>query len=153
MLLSATLALAALLPGLANASPVSKRYKNSLIRSFRTGTCLSTQPGTPLQDGTPLTVVDCNKAVRWDINPGSGSVIISGTDFALDAGVNPSNNVPAKVWTSYPGLAQQTWFLTGDNRIAITNGNQCLDEGDNGPQTYQCTTGNTNQSKSPAVAL
>lgn len=39
-----------------------------------------------------------------------------------------------------------SWYLTGDNRIAITGGNQCLDEGDNGPQTYQCTTGNTNQS-------
>lgn len=37
------------------------------------------------------------------------------------------------------------WYLTGDNRIAITGGDQCLDEGDNGVQTYQCTTGNTNQ--------
>ena len=37
------------------------------------------------------------------------------------------------------------WYLTDDNRIAITGGDQCLDEGDNGVQTYQCTTGNTNQ--------
>lgn len=40
------------------------------------------------------------------------------------------------------------WYYTDDNRIAQTGGNQCLDEGDNGIQTYQCTTGNTNQSKS-----
>ena len=45
------------------------------------------------------------------------------------------------------------WYLTGDNRIAITGGTMCLDEGDNGPQTYQCTTGNTNQSQSPRCAL
>ena len=35
--------------------------------------------------------------------------------------------------------------MTDDNRIAITGGDQCLDEGDNGVQTYQCTTGNDNQ--------
>jgi hypothetical protein len=39
------------------------------------------------------------------------------------------------------------WYLTDDQRIAITGGNQCLDEGDNGIQTYQCTTGNTNQGR------
>lgn len=50
-----------------------------------------------------------------------------------------------QIWDSYPGLFQQTWYLTDDKRIAITGGDQCLDEGDNGIQTYQCTTGNTNQ--------
>ena len=43
---------------------------------------------------------------------------------------------------------QLSWYLTGDNRIAITGGTHCLDEGDNGPQTYQCTPGNTNQGES-----
>ena len=38
-----------------------------------------------------------------------------------------------------------SWYLTDDNRIAITGGDQCLDEGDQGIQTWQCTTGNTNQ--------
>jgi hypothetical protein len=37
-----------------------------------------------------------------------------------------------QTWTSYPGLAAQTWYLTADGRIAITGGNQCLDEGANG---------------------
>lgn len=38
-----------------------------------------------------------------------------------------------------------SWYLTGDNRIAITGGDQCLDMGDNGVQTYQCTPYNDNQ--------
>lgn len=140
--------LLALLPALALASPIQKRYTNQLIQSYRTGTCLSLAPGTAAYDGAPLVVCECSEASQWDISPGSGSVILSGTDFALDAGENPHDFVGAKIWQSYPGLTQQTWFLTGDNRIAITGGTQCLDEGDNGPQTYTCTTGDTNQSKS-----
>jgi hypothetical protein len=79
-----------------------------------------------------------------------------------------------KVWTCYPGVGQQNWYYTSrsfkllprrflpghdlisvfgfffprqtdDQRIAITGGNQCLDLGPSGPQTYQCTGGNTNQ--------
>lgn len=46
-----------------------------------------------------------------------------------------------------------SWYLTPDNRIAITGGDQCLDQGDNGPQTYQCTTGNTNQSMSQHLLI
>lgn len=61
---------------------------------------------------------------------------------------DPGNNQGLKLWTCYPGLFQQTWYYTDDRRIAITGGNQCLDEGTNGVQTYQCTPGNTNQSKS-----
>lgn len=37
-----------------------------------------------------------------------------------------------QLWTSYPGLSAQTWYLTTDGRIAITGGTQCLDEGTNG---------------------
>jgi hypothetical protein len=37
-----------------------------------------------------------------------------------------------QTWQSYPGLSAQTWYLTADGRIAITGGNQCLDEGTNG---------------------
>lgn len=35
--------------------------------------------------------------------------------------------------------------MTDDDRIAITGGNQCIDFGPSGAQTYQCTTGNANQ--------
>ncbi|KAK4688940.1 hypothetical protein P7C73_g1169, partial [Tremellales sp. Uapishka_1] len=133
----------------ASATPIAKRASGHLIQSYRTGRCLSPASGksglSATADGTVLTTVDCGSAVLWDISPGSGSVIVSGTSLALDAGVDPHDFVSAKLWTSYPGLTQQTWYLTADNRIAITGGNQCLDEGDDGPQTYQCTTGNTNQ--------
>lgn len=44
-----------------------------------------------------------------------------------------------------------SWYYTDDNRIAITGGNQCLDDDGSRLQTYQCTTGNTNQSEWNAV--
>jgi hypothetical protein len=129
-------------------SPIEKRATNSVIQSGRNGQCLSLPSGVTIPyNGVQLVTRDCSTATRWDIARGSGSVIVTGTEFALDAGVPQGNNMNAKVWKSYPGSPQQTWFLTDDNRIAVTGGNQCLDEGDNGPQTYQCTTGNTNQGK------
>lgn len=143
------LALVAILPLLiagASASPIQKRYTRAMIVSDRDGLCLVAAPKTGV--GSAVTSENCANtqgAKYWDINPGSGSVVLSGTNLALDAGENPGNNGALKVWTSYPGLYQQTWYLTDDERIAITGGDQCLDEGDNGIQTYQCTTGNTNQ--------
>lgn len=104
------LALLAFLPLLVLAaaapSPIQKRFTNAYIVSGRTGRCLSTNPQGGV--GAPVNLVDCSQATKWDINPGSGSVILSGTNFALDAGVNPSNFGRLKVWTSYPGLFQQT---------------------------------------------
>ncbi|WVQ80077.1 hypothetical protein IAT38_002178 [Cryptococcus sp. DSM 104549] len=127
---------------------LSKRYSGVLIQSFHSGLCLSRYGPRPT-DGTPVQTVDCQYADRWDISPGSGSIIVTGTNYALDAGTGTENNEPVKIWTSYPGLFQQTWYYTDDNRIAITGGDQCLDEayaaGHGGLQTYQCTTGNTNQ--------
>ncbi|KAI9636615.1 ricin B-like lectin [Dioszegia hungarica] len=142
----------ALLPLLAlvSATPIHKR-DGTLIRSGRDGQCLALEglPGVQryglVKNGTPVITRDCLGANTWFINRGSGSITIPGTNFALDIGLNPGNNGALKVWESYPGSPQQTWYLTDDNRIAQTGGNQCLDEGDNGVQTYQCTTGNTNQ--------
>ena len=62
-------------------------------------------------NGADLYNGDCSTATTWDINPGSGSVIVHGTSnpvYALDAGVSPHNNVQAKIWQSYPGVTQQT---------------------------------------------
>lgn len=146
------LVLFAILSQAVDASPVQKRFTNSVIRSGRTGGCLSLPAGTAPSNGAGLVTRDCSTASRWDINPGSGSVILSGTNFALDAGVPQGNNMYAKVWSSLPGTTQQTWYLTADNRIAVTGGNQCLDQGDNGPQTYQCTSGNTNQGTLPELS-
>jgi hypothetical protein len=51
------------------------------------------------------------------------------------------------VYPCQPGASQQRWYLTGDDRIAVTGGNQCLDRksGTNDIQTWQCSSGNTNQ--------
>jgi hypothetical protein len=108
MFVFTTAILLALLAGDASAAPMAKRFTGAVIRSYRTNTCLTLPAGVAAADGVYLTVGDCNTATKWDINPGSGSVIVSGTNFALDAGLDPHNNVPAKVWTSYPGATQQT---------------------------------------------
>jgi hypothetical protein len=74
----------------------------------------------------------------------------------LDAGTNPQDFSTAKVYTCYPGLAQQHWYFTADDRLALTGGTQCLDLdislGGKGLQTYTCTTGNTHQIWVPAPA-
>ncbi|WWC68221.1 uncharacterized protein I206_102144 [Kwoniella pini CBS 10737] len=127
-----------------SASPIEKRYSTVKIRSARDNKCLSPS-GTKWTNGTQITTVDCTGAARWDINPGSGSVILHGSTYALSAMTGNANNENVQLQTSVPGTFAQTWYLTTDNRIAITNGVQCLDEGNSGPQTYQCTTGNTNQ--------
>ncbi|WVQ80076.1 hypothetical protein IAT38_002177 [Cryptococcus sp. DSM 104549] len=136
---------------LASAAPadLSKRYTGVLIQSHRSGLCLSRYGPPRFTNGVPIQTTDCQSADRWNINPGSGSVFLTGTNWALDAGTGRDNNEPVRIWTSYPGLFQQTWYYTNDHRLAITGGNQCLDEslpeGYRGLQTYQCTTGNTNQ--------
>ena len=63
----------------------------------------------------------------------------------------PGNGVQMKIWECYSGLAQQTWYYTDDNRIAVQGYGQCLDltggRLDNGNivQSWTCTDGNTNQ--------
>ncbi|WWD16291.1 hypothetical protein CI109_100717 [Kwoniella shandongensis] len=146
----------ALLPLLAYAAPapLAKRATNQLIYAGRDNLCLSLETGSQgnngasnLSNGLAVVSKPCDQATVWDINSGSGSIFVSNSDsaYALDAGENPGNFGSLKIWQSYPGLYQQTWYYTDDKRIAITGGDQCLDEGDNGVQLYQCTTGNTNQ--------
>ena len=107
------LALLAMLPLLlsASATPIHKRFTGAQIVSGRDGKCLAAAPKTG--SGSPVSTVDCNSnyALLWDINPGSGSVVLTGTQLALDAGSNPGNNGALKVWQSYPGLYQQTWVV------------------------------------------
>lgn len=109
------LALLALLPLLAfpafaSPTPLSKRYTNVRIRSNRSGLCLSAAPKTGV--GSQVTVTSCDDfwAHTWTINPGSGSVLLGdgSSGLALDAGTNPADGGKLKVWTSYPGLYQQT---------------------------------------------
>ena len=125
---------------------LSKRFSGVEIVSGRDGHCLIAAPKTSV--GSQVTSASCGStawATLWDIDEGSGSVLLHGTDLALDAGDDPSDGGALKVWTSYPGLYQQTWYLTPDNRIGITGGTHCLDEGDEGAQIWTCTTGDDNQ--------
>jgi len=146
--LTALLPLLALFPSSSLGKPISKRLSSVLIYSGRDNLCL-TPAAANSQDfanGTPVISVPCVEAMTWNLGVGEAtSVVAAGTEYVLDAGSNPANGGALKLWQSYSGLAQQTWYLTGDNRLAIYNGDQCLDEGDNGIQTWQCTTGNTNQ--------
>ena len=85
-----------------SASPV-KRANNQLIVSSRDQKCLSPAGGAAavaagqVGNGTPLVTIDCNSAAGWDISPGSGSVVLTGTNFAMDAGSSPGNNGLLKV--------------------------------------------------------
>lgn len=96
----------ALLPLLAltSATPIVKRVDNSLIESYRNpGQCLSVQGGLDavaagnVNNNTPVITTDCLTASRWNINRGSGSITVSGLNFALDIGLNPGNNGGLKV--------------------------------------------------------
>ncbi|OCF54000.1 hypothetical protein L486_08507 [Kwoniella mangroviensis CBS 10435] len=141
---SSLIALAVSSISLVAASPIQKKYSAAKIQSIRDSLCLA--PFSAWQNGTVVGTTGCDNGATWEINPGSGSIILHGTNWALQAqGGGSTNNAAVVLWRSAPGTFAQTWYLTGDNRIAITNGVQCLDEGTNGPQTYQCTTGNTNQ--------
>ncbi|WWC68223.1 uncharacterized protein I206_102146 [Kwoniella pini CBS 10737] len=124
-----------------------KRYSGVKIQAYRNGLCLS-PIGRTLSNGVPVGAVDCAIARTWNINPGSGSVTLSGyPQWALDAGTGSQNGEGVKIWQSFPGVFQQTWYLTTDRRIAITGGNQCLDKYDDdaGVHIWQCGADNINQ--------
>ncbi|TRM67919.1 ricin B lectin domain-containing protein [Schizophyllum amplum] len=104
-------------------------------------------------NGTPVQIDDCDgsAAQQFVLSRGTTSVKLAGTDFCLDAGENIGNGAAMKLWQCYDGLAQQTWFYTEDNRIAVQGYGQCLDlsrgvlDNGNTMQTWTCTDGNTNQ--------
>ena len=104
--------LLAVLPLIASVSAhpisLSKRFTRARIVSGRDNKCLTAPPKTGV--GAEVFSGDCSGALLWTINPGSGSIFLGdeSTGLALDAGENPHNNGGLKVWTSYPGLFQQT---------------------------------------------
>lgn len=111
IMLALSLSLLGLLPALALAGPIQKRYSGVLIQANRDGMCLSVSGNqhAAYTDGSGVYSVDCSQATTWDLNPGSGSILAHNVpQFALDAGSNPGNNGALKIWTSYPGLYQQT---------------------------------------------
>ncbi|RXK38925.1 hypothetical protein M231_03770 [Tremella mesenterica] len=122
---------------------LNKRYTNVNIVSGVDGKLLAAAPKTG--DGSIVTSVSPGTfwATVWDINPGAGQVTLVGGSLVLDAG--EALNGGQLVVKSPDGSSGQNWYLTDDNRIAITGGTACLDEGENGAQTWDCTTGNDNQ--------
>ena len=104
-----------------SATPIQKRddsfyVTNSVIESGRDGSqCLI---ATKAEVGAPVTTGPCQGTptdlLYWNLNEeGSGSLILtstanSGSPLALDAGSSPENFGSVKLWTSYPGLYQQT---------------------------------------------
>lgn len=97
------LALFPFLALIAYASPIVKRADNQLIQSTTSKRCLSPASGAAgVVNGqigieTNIVSIDCDDAATWDISPGSGSVILSGTDYALDAGADPEATGGLKV--------------------------------------------------------
>ncbi|KAL1410264.1 hypothetical protein Q8F55_004270 [Vanrija albida] len=74
--------------------------------------------------------------------------------LCLDAGSNPASGSRVKLWTCYPGLAQQSWeklYSSTRVELRIKGTNLCLDVTDgnlaNGTplQVWQCAGGNWNQ--------
>ncbi|KAL0952120.1 hypothetical protein HGRIS_008749 [Hohenbuehelia grisea] len=130
-----------------NAFPSWRLHPNG-----NTGKCLDLRNNVR-ENGTPVQIWDCNDtpAQNWILNPGSTKVRLMGTNFCLDAGSAPGDNVPMKIWQCYDNLPAQQWFLTNDRRLALDNQGLCLDlpqgiaDNGNQVQTYRCTDGNTNQ--------
>ncbi|WWC59779.1 uncharacterized protein I303_102341 [Kwoniella dejecticola CBS 10117] len=143
---------AALALSMALATPISsdldKRYTAIRIKSFRNGECLHpTGQKSTWTAGTRVGTAPCERAALWNADPGSGSVILYDTGWALDAGTGLEDGEHVMLQQSRPGSFQQTWFWIDDNRLAITGGTQCLDQGTDqeGTQILQCFTDNTNQ--------
>nr|XP_031858622.1 uncharacterized protein CI109_006002 [Kwoniella shandongensis]KAA5525694.1 hypothetical protein CI109_006002 [Kwoniella shandongensis] len=144
------------------AAPFTKRDTNVLLYSQKDNLCLSVETGAQANDQTQaysnhsspylyegLRVVSlpCENSSTWDVSQGNGSVYVTNSDqaFALEAGPHVDNFQTLWVNKTYPGKYSQTFFYTGDRRLAVTNSTECVDEGDNGAQEYSCTTGDTNQ--------
>jgi hypothetical protein len=107
-----TTSLIALIPllSLTLASPI-KRATGMVIRDNADGLCITPDAISAfyVSDGTPVVTKPCEHALRWNISPGTGSVVLTGNDkFALDAGAESSNNGSLIVSTSIPGSYGQT---------------------------------------------
>jgi hypothetical protein len=87
---------------LMQASP-TKGATNQMIISGRTGQCISSPDGSRgvskehVGNESPLIAMDCDEAAGWDISPGIGSISLTGTLYAMDAGTSPGNHGQLKV--------------------------------------------------------
>lgn len=108
------LALLPLLASVAYASPVSKRATNQVIQSANSNLCISPASGAAgvakgnVGNNVPLVSISCDDAATWDISRGSGSIILDGTNYAIDAGENPGDNGALKVSLQDPRALRTT---------------------------------------------
>ncbi|WWC86612.1 uncharacterized protein L201_001489 [Kwoniella dendrophila CBS 6074] len=127
---------------------IEKRYTAIKIKSNRNNQCLSPiGHKSTWHIGTKVGTAPCDQAALWNASPGSGSVALFDTDLVLGAGTGTQDGESLYLAEKFPGSFQQTWYWTDDNRLAITGGNTCLDQGneEEGTQIWQCTYMNDNQ--------
>jgi peptidoglycan/xylan/chitin deacetylase (PgdA/CDA1 family) len=117
-----------------------------------TSWCVDTA-GNAYGNGVAVTLQPCSSVtVKWALSSGDTTVTTDNGAYSFDSGNSPTSGTLMKIWQAYgTGLANQNWYLTDDNRIALTNQGLCLDlpSGNKAAgqrlQLWRCTTGNTNQ--------
>ncbi|WWD06019.1 hypothetical protein V865_004104 [Kwoniella europaea PYCC6329] len=140
---------------------------NVQIQAYRDTKCLSPDPREELKAGAPVDLYPCvnsedpsKNARAWDVVPGEGALVLSGTNFALDAGgVNASANSSLVLKESQNCEPLQAWYVTNDSRIAIAGQGLCLTEDkdtdgsgpdeDKGIILFDCSDENTDQNLVP----
>ncbi|KAJ9114568.1 hypothetical protein QFC20_001442 [Naganishia adeliensis] len=121
------------------------------------GQCLSVPNPS---DGATVTLAACNSAnnnqatttnQQWVIQEGNNQrVQLFGTDLCLDAQIDPAPGRPTVVYPCI-GSGPQTWYLTPDDRIAITGGTQCLTAAGSNAETQNCAPGINSQAFAPTL--
>ncbi|KIM35442.1 carbohydrate-binding module family 13 protein, partial [Hebeloma cylindrosporum] len=108
-------------------------------------------------DGTPVEIDRCSGSLgeHWEFkgNPGRTSIRVAGTNLCLDGeiGASFSKNSIVRIRTCSDHIPTQDWYITEDERFALTGTGRCLDRLNGGlspgteVQTYGCTDDNTNQ--------
>ncbi|WVR09272.1 hypothetical protein IAU60_006337 [Kwoniella sp. DSM 27419] len=116
------------------------------VQSLARGNDCLQVSGTP-SSGSQVTLGACNSnnaqmtstGQQWVISSGNNAgVQLYNTNFCLDA----QDDTPggAVIVADCNGSGSQTWYLTGDNRVAITGGTQCLQQGSQ-VETQNCAPG------------
>ncbi|WWC63737.1 uncharacterized protein I303_106342 [Kwoniella dejecticola CBS 10117] len=109
------------------------------------GQCLQVS-GTPAENSN-VVLGSCNSAnsqqtstgQQWIISEGNNAngVQLFGTNFCLDAQTSPAPGRQVVIATCQQNPSQ-IWYLTGDNRVAITGGTQCLSASGSNAETQNC---------------
>ncbi|WWC72835.1 uncharacterized protein I206_106799 [Kwoniella pini CBS 10737] len=120
------------------------------------GQCLQVS-GTPAENSNVI-LGSCNSAnsqqtstgQQWVISSGNNAngVQLFGTSYCLDAQTDPAAGRQVVISTCKQNPSQ-IWYLTADNRIAITGGTQCLSASGSNAQTQNCGPGIASEAWTP----